>query len=462
MTDPTTQSDLDEYGALPIFRPGPELYVEANPYRRPLGETGKAEFAEPATEAEFLSHRHLIASRILCNVYESEMVLLPEDGVGPVKGDFDQFYGPEVRRLHDAMRPSLERYSFGLLERLEAPPVRTVEELEAYFLGEVEGAGAPPDASGNNPAVDAAARLTGSMRAIVECPEPEDAARLNLIQLALDGLTEASAMAGNLAGFYGPEQSELFKVFTDEFGYGVYRAKHSTLFRGMVSSIGLRTDVHAYWNFYLTSSLAGANYFNYLTKNHRGVFRYMGAVSYLEWLFAQGFADMGTMLRTVFGDRADTRYTDEHAHIDIHHGRMTFENLLLGLARRHGEAVVPELVRGIVETKELLRLGDADFQAQIAWASSLDEHTRLGTKLASSAADDGTATVLKPGDPFSTRVHDGDRLVEVTGGEAEVHAWATDTPHRLGAGETLLVPAGRLYGLRAAAPRAEVAVRPVR
>lgn len=451
---------LDEYRALSIFRPGPEVYLDANPYRRPMGPPADGDFAEPVTEAGFLSHRHLVASRVLCNAYETEMVLLPENGVGPVKADFDLFYGTEVRRLVDTLRPSLERYSFTFLERMPAPEIRTIEELEAYFLGEVEGAGAPPDGSGNNPAVDAAPRLTGSMLAITECPDPEAAARLNLIQLALDGLTEASAMAGNLAGFYGPEQSELFKVFTDEFGYGLYRAKHSTIFREMLASIGLRTDVHAYWNFYLTSSLAGANYFNYLTKNHRGVFRYMAAVSYLEWLFAQGFADMGMMLRTVFGDRADTRYTDEHAHIDIHHGRMTYENLLLGLARRHGEAVIPDLVRGIVETKELLRLGDVDFQAQIAWASSLEEHTRLGTKLATSAAGDGDATGLRKGDPFSTRVHDDDRLVEVTGGEVEVHAWVTENPHRLGEGDTLLVPAGRQYGLRAVAPQAEIAVRP--
>ncbi|MFC5180682.1 iron-containing redox enzyme family protein [Actinomadura harenae] len=453
-------TELDDYQALPIFRPGPEVYLDANPYRRPIALPDAGDFTEPVTEAEFLSRRHLLASRVLCNAYESEMILLPEDGVGPVKSDFDLFYGPEVRRLHDGLRPSLERYSFTFLERFPAPEVRTVEELEAYFLGEVEDAGAPPDASGNNPAVNVLPRLTGSMAAITECPDAEDAARLNLIQLSLDGLTEASAMAGNLAGFYGPEQSELFKVFTDEFGYGLYNAKHSTLFREMIASIGLRTDVHAYWNFYLTSSLAGANYFNYLTKNHRGVFRYMAAVSYLEWLFAQGFADMGRMLRAVFGDRADTRYTDEHAHIDIHHGRMTFENLLLGLARRHGEAVVPDLVRGIVETKELLRLGDEDFQAQIAWASSLEEHTRLGTKLATSADDDGTVTGLRPGDPFSTVVHDGDRLVEVTAGEVAVHAWATEGPHRMDEGETLLVPAGRLYGLRAVSPKAEIAVRP--
>src|SRR2546430_14508663 len=86
----------------------------------------------------------------------------------------------------------------------------------------------------------------------------------------------------------------------------------------------------------------------------------MAAGTDLEWLFAQGFCDTGAMLRAVYGDRVDTKYCDEHAHIDIHHGRMTYENLLLGFARAHGEAVIPDLVRGIEEIKLLMRLGDAD------------------------------------------------------------------------------------------------------
>ena len=287
------------------------------------------------------------------------------------------------------------------------------------------------------------------MRAITECRHAEEAAGLHLIQLALDALTEASAMARNLGGSYGVEQSELFKIFNDEFGYGLYDAKHSTIFKGMLASVGLRTDLHAYWNFYLTSSLVGVNYFNWLTEDHRGMFRYMAAVTYLEWLFAQGFADTGAMLREVFGDRVDTKYCDEHAHIDIHHGRMTYENLLLGLARTHGELVIPELVRGIEDTKLLLRLGDEDFRAQIRWADTLDEHTRLGASLATSTLDDADVSSPRPGDPFTTRVYDADRIIEVTGGEVDVHAWATERPHRLGKGDALLVPRGRLHGLTA-------------
>lgn len=457
-TDTARSSALAAYCAQPIFQPGPDVYITGNPYRRPIGAIDAlAGHAVPATLAEFLGPGQLAAGRILCNAYESDMILLPAAGLATAKDDFDLFYGDEVRRLRDAVRPGLERYAFTFLDdAVPAPPVRTLDDLQEYFLAEVGGAGAPADASGVNPAVDAAAPVSGTMRAIVECRHPEEAASLHLIQLALDALTEASAMARNLGGSYGAEQSELFKIFNDEFGYGVYGAKHSTIFKEMLASVGLRTDLHAYWNFYLTSSLIGVNYFNWLTEDHRGMFRYMAAVTYLEWLFAQGFADTGVMLRAVYGDRVDAKYCDEHAHIDVHHGRMTYENLLLGLARAHGELVIPELVRGIEDTKLLLRLGDEDFRAQIAWADTLDAHTNPASI---AARDDASVTTLRPDDPFTTGVHDADRLIEVEDGAVHVHAWATDRPHLLEKGDVLHVPAHRLHGLKAASTRARVSVR---
>jgi len=446
-----------------IFQAGPEVYISGNPYHRPIGLELLAhpDFSVPAGTADFLGQHQLVAGRILCSAYESDMILLPPAGLDSAKADFDLFYSPRVRRLRDAVRPDLERYAFSFLDDVPVPPVRTLDELQAYFMAEVGLAGSPADHSGNNPAVDSAAPLTGSMRMITQCRHAEEAAGLHLIQLALDALTEASAMARNLGGWYGAQQSELFKIFLDEFGYGVYNAKHSTIFRGMLASVGLRTDLHAYWNFYLTSSLVGTNYFNYLTEDHRGMFRYMAAVTYLEWLFAQGFATTGIMLREVFGDRVDTRYCDEHAHIDIHHGRMTYENLLLGFARAHGDSVIPELVRGIEEIKLLLRLGDEDFQAQIGWADNLDRYLRAGAELATAAGDEGTAASLRRGGPFHTRVYDGDRLLTVADGELDVYGWATDRPYRLGRGDTLLVPRGRLHGLVSVSPAARVRVAAV-
>ncbi|WP_327001618.1 iron-containing redox enzyme family protein [Dactylosporangium sp. NBC_01737] len=453
----TVAEAVERYCGQRLFQAGPEVVIVGNPYRRTIGleDLADRDFARPVTEAGFLEHRHLVMSRILCNAYESSMILLPEGSVGPVKADFDAFYGDEARRLRDAVWPDLERCSFGFLRDAAAtPPVRTLEELRAWFMAEVNAVGSPADGSGNNPEVTATAPLRGTMLAITQCRHAEEAAALYLFQLGLDALTEASAMARNLGGSYGPEQSELFKIFIDEFGYGVHSAKHSTIFRGLLRSIGLHPDVHAYWNFYLTSSLAGTSYFNHVSENHAGMFRYMGAVTYLEWLFAQGFADMGTMLRAVFGDRVDTRYCDEHAHIDIHHGRMTFEHLLLGFARVHGDAVIPDLVRGVEETKVMMRLGEEDFLAQIRWADNLDAHTTSGV-----TADGGETRHLKPDSPFVTRVYDEDTALVVGDGEVDVYAWATQRPHRLRRGDALHVPRGRLHGLKAATASATVTAR---
>ncbi|MBB4956887.1 iron-containing redox enzyme family protein [Micromonospora polyrhachis] len=455
---------VSAYCAHRIFQAGPEIYLRGNPYQRPVGfgDLDNVDFTVPLTEDQFLDHRQLVAGRMLTNAYESGMVFLPPEGVGPVLPDFELFYDDEVRRQRDVVRPRLERFVFSFLETsTPKPAVRTLDELEAYFLAEVNAVGSPADQTGNNPAVNTTAPVRGTMRAITECRHAEEAAALHLIQLAPDALIEASAMARNLPGSYGVAQSELFKIFLDEFGYGVYEAKHSTIFKKMLASVGMHTDVHAYWHFYLSGSLVGNNYFNYLAEDRRGVFRYMSAVTYLEWLFAQGFADTGTMLRVVFGDRVDTKYCDEHAHIDIHHGRMAYENLLLGLARTHGEVVIPELVRGVEETKVLMRLGDEDFLAQIRWADSLDEHTRLGAVLATSAVDEGTAVSRAPDDPFTTRVYDTDRLIAVADGEVDVYAWATERPHRLGPGDVLLVPRGRLHGLKAASGQVNYTVREV-
>ena len=63
--------------------------------------------------------------------------------------------------------------------------------------------------------------------------------------------------------------------------------------------------------------------------------------------------------------------------------------------------------------------------------------------------------------PFETQVAGEDCAVHVLGGEIDLHWTATGDPVRVPAGSAVLVPAGRLYGLRAGADAA-VAVGPAR
>lgn len=429
-----------EYCSCRLFRNTPDVHVLRNPYLRPLNPdtVGEIDFSQPIREEEFSTYGSLTANRMLLNFYESESILLPRDGLPSAKADFEAFYDDRLRDVATAIRPSLERYAFGFLEEaVDVAGAWDVETLEAHFLRVVE---------------EADAAEAPSLQAIRRLDRPQDGVDMLLIQLALDGLTEASAMARNLGGAYGPEQSELFKIFIDEFGAGVYEAKHSTIFEKLIASRGLKTDVHAYWHFYLTGSIAIINYFNYLTDDHRKFFRYAGALTFAEWTFAKFFTDLAKLLNELFGPEVDTHYCDEHGHIDVHHGRMTFENLLLGLARKHGDDVIPELVRGVEEIRLLARLTDAEFANQISWADSLEAHAEQWRGLR------GTKEIerveLEPGHPFGTRTFDRPSLVSVERGELDLHTGGENEPFRLGAGDAMLVPAGCLHGLRASEPSA--------
>ena len=59
------------------------------------------------------------------------------------------------------------------------------------------------------------------------------------------------------------------------------------------------------------------------------------------------------MLRTVFGKPVDTYYFDEHYHIDAHHGRMAFEYVVAPAIARHGNGIIPDIVRGMEELQLL-------------------------------------------------------------------------------------------------------------
>ena len=431
---------VGEYCSWRLFQNTPDVHILRNPYVRPLNPDtiGEIDFSRPLREDQFSTYASLVAHRVLLNFYESESILLPRDGLASAKADFDAFYDDRLRLVGNAIRPSLEHYAFAFLDdAVDVAGAWDVETLQAHFMKVVE---------------EADAEEAPALRAIRKLRRPEDGVDMLLIQLALDGLTEASAMARNLGGAYGPEQSELFKIFIDEFGAGVYDAKHSTIFEKLIASRGLKTDVHAYWHFYLTGSTAIINYFNYLTDDHRRFFRYAGALTFAEWTFAKFFTDLAKLLNELFGPEVDTHYCDEHGHIDVHHGRMTFENLLLGLARKHGDDVIPELVRGVEEIRLLARLTDDEFIGQVGWADSLDEHAERGRALRAEAGTEIERVELEPGHPFGTRMFDEPSLVAVESGELDLHSGGENRPFPMRAGDAMLVPAGCLHGLRAREP----------
>ena len=431
-----------------LFAGDPNVLHGPNPYRRMLGGESVAEvdFSRPLAESDLAGHRSLVAHRVLGTFYEAETVLLPEQGLDALRGDFDTFYGSQLRRLRESSLSDLEDFAFTFLgEEVDVSGGWTVDALDSYFQH-----AADESERGESPALTA----IGAAR------DQAVAADTYLVQLALDGLTEASAMSRNLGGAYGLEQSALFKIFIDEFGYGVYDAKHTTIFAKMLRSRAMRTHVHAYWNFYLPGPLATNNHYYYLSRDHAKFFRYAGAVTYAEAVFAPAFVKMIKTYREVFGADVDLHYCEEHAHIDEHHGRITREQVLLALAKRHGDAVVPELMRGIAEARLLGGWFEEDTAAQIRWADDLAHYRGLGVEKLT-ACGEPRRVELTPAHPFGTRNHDEPVVLVLERGEADLVSTATGEPDRLVPGDALFVPTGRVYGVKAVSADCSYLVHPV-
>ncbi|NBC97253.1 MAG: hypothetical protein GVY27_12980 [Deinococcus-Thermus bacterium] len=382
------------------------------------------------------SNASLAANRLLLTIYELDLLFLPSGHGTDQWAAFRNFYAEPVRQAAEDLRPTLERCVFGFLDdAVDVTGRWRADDLIAYLEACERGFREAQH---------------GDLALIERCRDPRRAAQTYLIQFASDFLSEASAMARNTLGAYGPLQSELFKILIDEYGYGVHESKHSTLFEATMRSVGLEPEIHRYWQFYLPTSLMLTNYFHHISRDHRYFFRYLGAVFYTEASLVYTTQAQSATLRSVFGDTVDTRYFDEHSHIDTHHGRMALDRLIRPALARFGDAVVPEILRGFEEFRLLEDLASADFRAQIDWADRVDDYETVARtlfgRIESGEIDVPLETFVEVlGERSTTHVHDDHRLLVLESGEMDF--WPLyGPPRRYRAGDHMLVPMHRLHG----------------
>ena len=430
---------LKQFGAITLFADTHDWVMVDNPYRRPLRPRlfKYLNFDKPMTRGQVLDYTSMTANRILLTVYETDFMFLPEAEFGDKQSDFRTFYGDEAATLGALIRPQLEKYLFSFLNNeIQISGAWTLDSFRSFAEDFISTALNAP----GYPAMDA---ITGSS-------DPAHAAKTFLIQLAGDFLVESSAMARNVSGAYGPLQSELFKVVIDEFGYGVHDVKHSTLFEQVMKSVGLDHRPHAYWQFYMTSSLLLNNYFNYLCRSHDKFFRYLGAILYAETTFIKTCREMAEMMKRVFGNDSEVRYFLEHAHIDGHHSRMALEKLALPAIRQHGRHVIPEIVRGVEEAKFFAEIADQDFIHQVAWSDAGEHYKTLAEKVRINLLASGETVPIQKlveprGELSVTHVHDGDELCWVESGTMKF-VTGNGRFTMLDAGEGTVILKNRLHG----------------
>ena len=338
---------LAEYLGAACFRDvGPETGARGqaysmNPWRRPCAGAPDVvmglDWSLPLEADDVGSTKARVVHQALFNIYDQGLLFLPLGGQpwsARALADYQTFYDPELVALGGEIRPWLEKLAFSALARhVEPSGPWTLDTLREYLAATLK-----EHEAGTSAVCDA----------VRASPRPLEALQYVVKQQCSDALIEASGMSRYLGGSFGRAQSELTKVLIDEYGFGVHADKHSTLFEVHAASLGLRTDVHAYFREYDTASLLAANYFHYITLGKIHWPRYVGAIyraeatlPHLNALMAKTVADVAPA--------GDTRYFTEHVEIDGFHRRMVLENVLVPLVEAHGESWIPEILRGFEE-----------------------------------------------------------------------------------------------------------------
>ncbi len=168
------------------------------------------------------------------------------------------------------------------------------------------------------------------------------------------------------------------------------------------------------------------------------------------------------MLRNVFGEGINTRYFDEHNHIDEHHGRMALDRVIAPAVERMGEPWLNDVVRGFEEIKMLQEMADRDIIEQICFSDRLFKAQLAGEYCNVDEGiwgDSGTDYFGEEANELSvTHIHDTDELFQVIEGSLDFTAGATHSI-TLSDGDSIVIPAGRLHGTKVTSPMCKYRVR---
>ncbi|MBV5324127.1 MAG: iron-containing redox enzyme family protein, partial [Rhodospirillaceae bacterium] len=442
----TNPGAIDRFAALDWQRAAEatELFIDGNPFRRPTRaqDLPFLRLDQPLRAERLAGNSALAIHRLLFNAYESDLLFLPDpariDAGDPALGwqDFDAFYGADSQRRANDARPQLEWLAFaGLEEAIELTGAWT-ERLTLAYLRDFLAAEKR----------DAALDADPVLNALHTARDPQAAARHYLVQLAPDFLSEASAMARLAPGAYGALQSALFNILIDEYGAAVHRAKHSTLFEATLSSVGLDPRPHGYWQFYQPGALALANYFHYVARNKQHFFRYLGALFFTEASLVNVTGRQSAALRRIFGNAIDTRYFDEHHHIDRHHSQMVLRRLIEPAIDAYGARAIAGILRGFEEFRHLQAAADRDLIDQLDWAGQVTVNDPRVTPLidawrAARGDAPGETFIECLGDRSTTHIHPDDRLLLLETGAMTFYPLA-GVEIALQAGDHLFIPQG--------------------
>lgn len=406
-----------------------ELVNEHDPLRRPVRpeDFEWLDFADPLTQERFLSLSGLLGQRLLLNAYETDYLFLPSAQSSAAWEGFERFYSARSVRLAEQARPALERHLFGFLERGER--------------GEAKGAAGDLEGLCLVLAEERARADTDLASTLLSLDDPRGAARFILLQITC---TWRAGRAARMRGMLGDHA--LCDLLAEEVAHS---CGLESAIAQLLNAADLLAAPRAYWQFYLTSTLARLNHLYRLARDRHRFFEFVGALIHWRLSDRSLASSLLPVVASVLGI-STIGALDGFAHT-LEKPDLFVDGLLERLDRLAGPAGWGARVSvGLTAAEQLATLADADLGSQMRWADSLDsyrtEAERLQNEIDRGALLVDLDTFVETANETSTtHVHDEHRLVVIERGS--MHFWH-NVGHRieLAAGDKLLVPKARLHG----------------
>ncbi|UFH51138.1 iron-containing redox enzyme family protein [Pseudomonas sp. KNUC1026] len=134
---------------------------------------------------------------------------------------------------------------------------------------------------------------------------------------ALDGLTEAQVFYHLMPRLSLEAQMPMVRMLLDEFGCGNLKRSHTTLYKALLSELGMPTDLPSHIEATNEAGCAFANLFCWLAMRADDPSWFAGMITYFETVVPTAFGCY-TALCQRLGIQAHAYYS-EHVHIDVFH-----------------------------------------------------------------------------------------------------------------------------------------------
>jgi len=395
-------------------------------HRRPLRpeDFEFLKFMKPVRDHNVSRLPSLASNRTLLSIYELDVVRLPRSSEATGWQHFAAFYNDGTKALGAQIAPFLEAYAFD------------------YLCRDVDTTGGIDAASSRLARIidDESAFWDETFARLMRNDYLEEGLRFIMVQRWALAQSKRRAIARAAAsGFFDGVPESLRPTLDGDL-------PGDALLQRVAGVCGITREQHAYWQFYLPTSMAKCNLLYALGRRPDRAFGFVGAAfaAQAEWL-AFGLALERACAHLQPAQRQPGEAAARKAELVV-----GFAQTLRAVTDRFGDAAFEQCVEGAAAGEHLAERGRWDLGEQLRWLSAIRRYCefarRISTRIDAECPDIDRETFVEPHDMCSTtHVHNDHRLVTIQ--EGEMLFWGNvGMQLKMNEGDMVLIPDGRLHG----------------